>query len=719
MSLLVAIALAAPNELFPWSAPVDIPEAGVVRVGVPPALRSTSDPNDGSDLQLVDATGRVIPVAVVRGDTPGESVWGVRGTPDGTNELEWWPGAGDWQIEVRYRPIDALNVVLPTIPGAARVTIEEQSPTGWVPVAEQLVWRLADTSSSAIPMPPRTGRFRALIDPLGAELTGELRFDGVRGATALAEERIELPVTATLVMENGWVRYDVPLPRPLPVRHVELAPTEPLFDRQASAGPPPYRDAPDQVAPEHTPWNTRQIQRLNLGGARLESVRVPVEGQVGELLCIWVEASGRPPLEIPTVTVVLPRVELLVQDAGPGPFTLLAGAPMGTNWASDLQMAAAELDRLASSSVEPGPAQPNPAYVTPEDRGGLLEPSAVLDPGKFSVRWPILGPPGLVRVALPTEVLTTARPDLGDLRVVDDQNRQLPYLLRTDGVQHDLGALPMKRTERGRTSVIELTLPTSNLLIGTVTLTTSAPLFERQIRVSQPDRGKLVPLRAFTWTGGDRPAKVTLDVNHRLGDTLVVEIENGDDPPLPIETVSASWPGWEVVTRSPGVAYLWAGIRPSDAARLRSGPGGRRGRPRHRFGHAGPRGAPLGPAGLVLRSRAGAVRGGGDGARVVGAHGRARARHPAWAAEIGRRTRVRLARRTAVGSADVVRRTPRSARSGRSARVAGMTPGRAPNRVRRPRQVALTTLVLTACPRHSPPRSQHRRSSASPRSGFP
>src|SRR5690606_4333829 len=44
------------------------------------------------------------------------------------------------------------------------------------------------------------------------------------------------------------------------------------------------------------------------------------------------------------------------------------------------------------------------------------------------------------------------------------------------------------------------------------------------------------------------------------GDRLVVTIENGDDPPLPVEAVELRWPAWELVARLPDEPVaLWYG----------------------------------------------------------------------------------------------------------------------------------------------------------------
>jgi hypothetical protein len=66
-ALLLARAVAAPLEAFPFQASVTLPD-GPVRIAVPLALRSPDDPADGSDLLLVNGAGDEIPFVRVEGD---------------------------------------------------------------------------------------------------------------------------------------------------------------------------------------------------------------------------------------------------------------------------------------------------------------------------------------------------------------------------------------------------------------------------------------------------------------------------------------------------------------------------------------------------------------------------------------------------------------------------------------------------------------------------
>src|SRR5262249_23718706 len=68
--------------------------------------------------------------------------------------------------------------------------------------------------------------------------------------------------------------------------------------------------------------------------------------------------------------------------------------------------------------------------------------------------------------------------------------------------------------------------------------------------------GRLQPVRTYSWDGSMR-SELTLDLGVRFADRLVIEIDNGDNPPLAIDAVDVRWPQWELLA-----------VLPPDGARL-------------------------------------------------------------------------------------------------------------------------------------------------------
>jgi hypothetical protein len=561
--LLISLGLAAAPQEFPWQASVDLPADGVARISVPPNLRTALDPGDGRDFLLVNGQGDAVPFAVVRGSVEPNRVKAVAGSKRSTAAISWWPGTEQhtYMIEVRGRLVEALQIVLPETPSAATAKVEQQVDGAWKVVGLEEIWRVDGDSNKNITIPQELGTFRLALDYHGRASQTAPTIHGLRWSRPpIADERIDLEVDSWRIQEDGTARYDLQLPHRWPIKEVTLWPDEDLFDRQAAVEAPAVDHRPDGLTQDT--WHSwRSIRRLDVGGARVDRTTLTVDSKFGDRMAVYISAEGQIPLSMKQVQVSFPGMELLVRDAGEGPHMLYAGA-IAKRQPSDLQFAVAELARVADVNVEPGAKERNPQYRPPEERSGLVQPSSQIDVGDYQYSHALVGA-GLVRVPLTEEVLAAARSDLGDVRIVDADNHQIPYLIRSRASQQSWGELTVERTENGKTSVLEVALPHDNVVVGSVTLHTKADLFSRRVTISEPRGGRLQTLRVFDWQGGTRPDLLTLDVMSRMGDTLVISIENGDNPPLPVDRVEATWPSWDVVTTLPegGASLIYGNAR--------------------------------------------------------------------------------------------------------------------------------------------------------------
>jgi len=525
---------------------------GVLRIPVPPALRSAADPPDGSDLALLDAAGQPLAVAVARGAGRTDSFGlPVRPTQD----------ADTWLIDDHDRPLDALDVDLRGRIWVASVSVDGWTGRDWVPlVPPRLLWSTGDAEHHRLVLPRGTrGPLRLHLDRHLAERLRAPQVDGVLWVGVHVDPLEEvLPVQQAVLQENGWTRYTVELPRSLPVRAVRLDARDPVFERRVQAR------LVDEVEAEQQPDAPVVVRRVLLGGATLDDVTVPVSGGPADRLVLLVDSAGQLPLSLPEVTVIFDGEELLVAGPGPGPLRLLGGADPHTTAVGDLQIALPELLRMASPPLSPGPVEDNPAWSPPELRARLAEPSTQIGLRGLTAVADVTGPAGLVRLNLPDAVVADARADLGDLRLVDGAGRQIPYLLRRRPLDRDLGPLDPARVEDGQTSRLTVALPLAGQHddgppVETVSLHTDATLFSRTVTVSRPRGPVLEPLRSVLWEGADRPSTLPIYVGRPVGRQLVVSIDNGDDPPLPVDGITVTEPTWDMVAWLPegGARLLW------------------------------------------------------------------------------------------------------------------------------------------------------------------
>ena len=553
---LTGIARAQPGpEVFPRMAEVlDLPASGVVRVHVPLDLRTPADPSDATDLMLLNAAGEAVPVLRLAG--PPEWSRSASLAP------EPLPEPLGYRVDVGRLPVDGLSFTLPS-QAAVRVAVrtpggEELAPATWL-------WRLDQARHEDLILTrpaagelevhldgPRASRFRRMSLPI---LGLRLREPGV------PDEVVSLTPVATVLQENDWQLIDVPLERPMPIRAVRIHAADDVFERAAGVVSVPWEARVLDPHAAQWPGDTAPIRKVELGGTTARSTEVPVMRAL-ERVGVLVEAEGKPPLDITGVDVLADGVQLVARDPGPGPHTLYGGAPAGTALAYDLAVAASELLALSDRLVEPGPVVANPAWVPPEVRANLVAPSTKLDLAGFRLAREVEGPPGPVRIPIPPEVQIEAQGGLKDVRLAVGGHK-LPHLVRRSIGDSVLEGVSWQREEQGATSRILVSLPLDGLAVASVRLTTPATVFERQVRVEAARGADLDVVRAATWRAADRPGQLSLALGRPLGAGFAVAIDNGDDPPLPIDGVEVRVGTWEVVTVLPeeGRATLFYGDR--------------------------------------------------------------------------------------------------------------------------------------------------------------
>jgi|GEM_PF-2205969 len=515
---------------------------GAAAVLVPPGLRSVDDPSDGSDLLLLDAEGQPVPFAVARGAAPRQR----------TSLRAWRADSRDAvTVEAPPLPIDGIEVSVPGDAVVARVTIAH-AETGRVIAGPTLIWTHEVGEHRQVDFPATTAPLRVQFSWLGRAPN---RLPGVTGLRtvppSLEPDRIVAPVVSRRVSEDGYVDYTVQLDAPVPVQAVDLGAVEAsVVSRQVEVRNTP---ATDRMLGQHL--GSGEVRRVRVGEATLDAMTVALNtSPPSDRFVVRVSSQGQPILDLDEVTVLLEGESLWFQPVGPGPYTLYAGAPSQTRPPSELQLALAELVRLPTALAQVTEVGDNPAFVPPVLRSGLAMPGRALpDPDAFAYNAPVTGAVGMARIPLDRAVQAASRKSLSDLRLTDTDGNQIPHLVRGTVVDptQDIDLAGVERTEDGGISRLVVPISDPDVAVATVTLHTDATAFRRTVTVLYPAADRLLPLRSVGWEGADRPGAIGIAVDQVVGDTLVVEIDNGDDPPLPVSGMSVSRPGWELVAVLP------------------------------------------------------------------------------------------------------------------------------------------------------------------------
>ena len=201
---------------------------------------------------------------------------------------------------------------------------------------------------------------------------------------------------------------------------------------------------------------------------------------------------------------------------------------------------------------------------------------APLDVTEFRYRRPLPdGTGGLMALQLDAAVLSHSRGpsgNFGDVRVVDEQGNQVPYLIerRAEPISLDLAAEPaapqvraLREATGGNRSIYAITLPYPNLPDPRLVIETSDRVFRRTLQVGverPPDRRQremwFDVLATPVWQHADQGTAappLEIPIAPGEGTDVLLIVEEGDNRPLPITAVRLLLPSWRLRFFGPAV----------------------------------------------------------------------------------------------------------------------------------------------------------------------
>lgn len=570
-ALAVALAAAAPSPaaggtdgdpraVFPRRARVSVPAeaaASAVRVVLPPAVLAESRA-DLADLRVLDDDGRFVPFAVVRALEPGAGGTIERSAPvvltavDRETDEDGHPRRERLELSVEPAGFAFDRITFDLARGellVARATVWERVDGG---MGRELV-----RNAPLFRLPARDGERGAAVHegsiavPLGEwpRVAIEIRIEQggwVAPVTARAErdERAE-QATGEVPLEVVSTRSDE--------RSTELelgrpAGIVPLALRVESASASFLRDV--QVRDVSGATLARGVI-ARAGDGKLVADTVTLDRRpaaIGDLY-LAIDDAGEGALDEPRVMaqVALPTLVFIPPASGAaylhwggGRVTLASYRDVGSfaRIAPRLPDAVTPPDApwwRALSPATVAPPEDNPRHQTQQVMEFAHRAGAPLDArGWAQLRELTVGPTpeGLAEWTLDAGDVASARPDLADVRIVDEKGRQLAYLVdesATEGVTPTVTALaPGDHTSRW-----QLALPDGAAPVRAVTVDFAEGFVARSARVlAGADRNAAVLAASrLDRRAGGAPFRLELAGSPRVG-ALVVEVENGDDPPL-------------------------------------------------------------------------------------------------------------------------------------------------------------------------------------------
>ncbi|BDU74628.1 DUF3999 family protein [Mesoterricola silvestris] len=349
--------------------------------------------------------------------------------------------------------------------------------------------------------------------------------------------------------EPGVSRFTLRLPGPrVPLRALVLtvAGDGPLL-REAQVTEP--RLSASSLAPRSL--GAARLRRVP-GGAAFD-LRIPVEVPEGSEIDLRVQDGDNPGLELTGVRAELePQPWIYFEARDGGPLTATCGDARLRAPSYDLEARRDQLSRAPAARASWGPEAAAPPAPAAALDGGV---GASLDAAGFRFRRQVpAGAPGLSALALDAHVLATS-PRLQDLRLLDAGGRQIPYLLESRDEPLSLPLAWPAGTTRDRVTTYRIRLPQAGLPASRLVLETGARVFRRRVRVLDADPAQVRAVAEWSHADPGAPAQALVIPLPGAGPDLAVEVEEGDNQPLPIASARLLLPSWRLRFFRPGDAF--------------------------------------------------------------------------------------------------------------------------------------------------------------------
>ena len=577
----------AERSAWKYRRTVTLPASGQGRfalVPVPPDVAARGQADLG-DLRLLAADGSEVPFVVDRA-VAREGWSGVTGRLVDTRQVasgsaEEGRGHGVWVADLGdVRRFDTLTLQIPDRDFAKRVRVEGS--------LDRQAWRLLRDDASVFDAPwttptrvhhntialaaPETARYvrLTLLDDRRSPAVA------VTGVTATETRRVQGEDEdrnvdlEPLGQTPPRSRYRLHLPSRFPFEQLSLETTDLLFARRVRLLEQSDKGAPERTLAEGMLYRLR-LEDSALAGESL-TLRLSQRPEAGTLL-LEIDDGDSPPLRGLRIRVGGAVARLLFASAA-SPLTLYYGNEVTRAPRYDLQPLR---DRLALSGeldvAHLGAESENPRYRKAAPlpftaaRGASVEASAWRSVRRITLG----GQEDLWTLTLAPADLGQTRPDLGDLRVIDEKDRQVPYILEAAAAEQRVAMTVETLAGSGRSDGRRLTRHRLSLRGGgtshealalpltALELDTQEAFFDRPARLLAPPgpgerhertlfAGRLartVDARA-PQTSPVRPILLALD-GSRLSD-LILEVDEGDNAPLSLQAVHA-------VVRVPRVTF--------------------------------------------------------------------------------------------------------------------------------------------------------------------
>jgi uncharacterized protein DUF3999 len=322
------------------------------------------------------------------------------------------------------------------------------------------------------------------------------------------------------------------------------------------------------------------LAQVTRDGVTALSLRVPIAVPAEPDIDLTIEDGENEPLAIRSVSIELAQLPWIYFEAPPGGSVVARYGDRALGRPSyDLEAVRGSIDiRAVREATWVGESATTPPAAPEAVVPATPQPGPELDPGSFRHSRAITEAAGtLAAVPLDAHALANSRGPaqrFADVRILDAQNRQIPYLLErrdeplsiplTIAPETALLAPELKQSGGRQRSVYTVTLPYANLPPGRIVFETTARVFQRTVRLGverAPDRNRRdawFDVRAAdTWRHADErtpPRPLTLPWTGTADTELRLVIDEGDNAPLTISAVRLLLPSYRLRFYAPAAS---------------------------------------------------------------------------------------------------------------------------------------------------------------------
>jgi hypothetical protein len=537
---------------------LNVSAPGLVKFSLPDDTLNAARPAL-EDLRLFDDAGNELPFLIERPAPANKSVRAAKSFQASLN-------ANSTVITLETglaQSLDGVSLETPAGNFIKAVRVEGSADgQRWQPLAAgQPIFREQDGASQLHVRIP-AGTWPWLRLDVDDKRTQPIPFTGahVFAAAAEAVEVEQRPATIVDRNENpGETRLTLNLGAAnLDVASVQIETEEPLFTRSVTLAVP----AVSEDAVREQTIGQGCIYRVAVDGKKLaENLSLPLETSVpASELFLLIRNLDSPSLAITGVRVERRPVNLIFMAREAGQFCLLTGNSHCAAPRYDLAAFGTDLKNVAVVPVKISTLADNPDFRASEALTGIDLNGTALDVAGWKYRKAVkISADGVQQLDLDLDVLAHAETGFADLRILHGSN-QVPYLVQCASISHSLApsVTLMKDAKQPNLSRWMIKLPKADLPLTLLSCETQSSLFQRNVALYEEladERGdkyrRELAGAAWAQTPDRKNRQFSLALEERLeSDTLFLETQNGDNPPIQLENFAVAYPETRVLFKA-------------------------------------------------------------------------------------------------------------------------------------------------------------------------